>query len=539
LADAVVLRSGGRSCALCAEGRSARRHRLFDSPPDGEYREQFGASTDYVEAQDVGALLAPPRPTTPHAQPAKAGFLNVPLLDFSEPAVQASFQDALRDVAGDLGAHFRLDIEGGGGGKLEVQTCINPARASQVLGYVELGEIADAERTVANAARAFDDWRETPAQERARLCMRAADLMSERRQRLAALEVFEVGKNWREADADVAEAIDYLRYYAQQMLALAAAIRPFAIRASRIIWSMSRAAWPVVIAPWNFPLAILTGMTAAALVSGNPAIMKPAAPSTLLAVAVAEHPARGRFPRNVCQLIPGSGTEVGAFLVDHRRSRSSPSPARAKSGCRSCSTRPWCIPDSAKSNGVVCEMGGKNAIIVDRDADLDEAVLHTLQSAFGYQGRNARQLRASSSSVRRTIGLCRGSPKRSTVTSMARPTIRRTSSVRSLRSCAEAHRRLRRGGARRRTPGVSRQSAERRILCSATIFTGIEAGHRLAREEIFGPVLAVMRAGEFGQALEMALDSDFALTGGVLLPAARAHRARTAAISRGQLIYQP
>jgi RHH-type proline utilization regulon transcriptional repressor/proline dehydrogenase/delta 1-pyrroline-5-carboxylate dehydrogenase len=470
----------------------------------------------YVEAQDVGALLAPPRPVMAPAQPQKAGFVNVPLLDFSEPAVQASFQDALRDVARDFGAHWRLDIEGGAGGKLEVQTCINPARANEALGYVELAEIAHAERAVANAARAFDDWRETPAQERARLCMRAADLMSERRQRLAALEVFEVGKNWREADADVAEAIDYLRYYAQQMLALSGRHPTICYpgEPNHMVYEPRGVA--VVIAPWNFPLAILTGMTAAALVSGNPAIMKPAAPSTLLAVQLLNILREAGFPRKVCQLIPGSGTQVGARLVDHPQVAIIAFTGSREVGLSILQHAAVVHPGQREVKRVVCEMGGKNAIIVDRDADLDEAVLHTLQSAFGYQGQKcsaaSRVIVVGQAHDRFVSRLTEaldcyvyGAPDEPA--HIFGPVITEAAQKR-LEGYVEVGRSEGRLAYRGKAPSGG-------FYVAPAIFTGIEAGDRLAREEIFGPVLSVMRAGDFGRALETALDSDFALTGGV------------------------
>ena len=171
--------------------------------------------------------------------------------------------------------------------------------------------------TSANAVRAFSDWRETPAERRVQMCLRAADLMSERRQRLAALEVFEVGKNWREADADVAEAIDYLRYYAYQMQALAGRHPTLCYPGETNHMAYEPRGVAVVIAPWNFPLAILTGMTTAALVAGNPAIMKPAGPSTLVALQLLEILREAGLPRDVCQLLPGNGPEIGAYLVEH------------------------------------------------------------------------------------------------------------------------------------------------------------------------------------------------------------------------------
>jgi RHH-type proline utilization regulon transcriptional repressor/proline dehydrogenase/delta 1-pyrroline-5-carboxylate dehydrogenase len=471
----------------------------------------------YVEAQDVGQLLKQPQPPATAPAPAAAtGFQSMPLLDFSRPAVQASFRQALNDVARDFGKAWPLDIAGSAKGRLEVQSCINPARPSQVLGSVELGEIAHAEQAIANAVRAFDGWRETPAERRAELCLRAADLMSERRKHLAALEVFEVGKNWREADADVAEAIDYLRFYAQQMQALAGRHPTicYSGEPNHLVYEPRGVA--VVIAPWNFPLAILTGMTTAALVAGNPAIMKPAGPSTLLALQLLQILRDAGIPRDVCQLIPGNGPQIGAHLVDHKDVAIIAFTGSREVGLSILQRAAMVHPGQREVKRVVCEMGGKNAIIVDRDADLDEAVLHTLLSAFGYQGQKcsaaSRVIVVGEVHDRFVARLAEaldcytyGAPE--DPTNIFGPVIT-GAAQRRIEGYVEVGRSEGRLAYRGKVRGEG-------FYVAPAIFTGIEPGHRLAREEIFGPVLSVMRAGDFESAMAMALDSDFALTGGV------------------------
>ena len=471
----------------------------------------------YVDAQNVRLLLTPPRPSTPIPTQEKVGFESAPLLDFSRLAVQTSFREALRDVARDFGRRWPLEIAGDSGGRLELQTCLNPARPSQVLGLVELGEIAHAERAVANAVRAFDGWRETSAEQRAQLCLRAADLMNERRTRLAALEVFEVGKNWREADADVAEAIDYLRYYARQMQALAGWHPTICYpgETNHLVYEPRGVA--VVIAPWNFPLAILTGMTTAALVAGNPAIMKPAGPSTLLALQLLELLREAGFPRDVCQLIPGNGPQVGAHLVDHPQVAIIAFTGSREVGLSILQRAAVVHSGQREVKRVVCEMGGKNAIIVDRDADLDEAVLHTLLSAFGYQGQKCSaasrviavgeklQERFAARLAEALDCYVYGAPEDPVhvfgpvITATARQRIENYVEVGRNEGCL-----LYRG-----------KVSDQGFYVAPAIFTGIEPHHRLAREEIFGPVLSILHAADFESALGMALDSDFALTGGV------------------------
>lgn len=471
----------------------------------------------YVEAQNVAQLLKQPQPAAASSTPpAPHEFASTPLLDFSRLAVQASFREALAGVARDFGEAWPLEIAGSAKKPLEVQSCINPARPDQVLGTVELGEIAHAEQAIANAVRAFDGWRETPAEQRAQICMRAADLMTERRQRLAALEVFEVGKNWREADADVAEAIDYLRFYAQQMQTLAGRHPTICYpgEPNHLVYEPRGVA--VVIAPWNFPVAILTGMTTAALVAGNPAIMKPAGPSTLLALQLLQILRDAGIPRDVCQLIPGNGPQIGAHLVDHKDVAIIAFTGSREVGLSILQRAAVVHPGQREVKRVVCEMGGKNAIVVDRDADLDEAVLHTLLSAFGYQGQKcsaaSRVIVVGEAHDRFVSRLAEaldcysyGPPE--DPMNVFGPVITATAQ-RRIEGYVEIGRSEGRLAYRGKVP-------EEGFYVAPAIFTGIDPGHRLAREEIFGPVLSVMRAGSFDSAIAMALDSDFALTGGV------------------------
>jgi RHH-type proline utilization regulon transcriptional repressor/proline dehydrogenase/delta 1-pyrroline-5-carboxylate dehydrogenase len=470
----------------------------------------------YVEAQDVRLLLAAPQPIVAESKPALSGFQSTPLLDFSRPDIQQSFRESLNQVAADLGKRWPLQIDGVPHTNMQVQKCINPAQPEQVLGLVELGEVAHAEQAVANAAHAFEAWRETPAERRAQLCLRAADLMQERRQRLAALEVFEVGKNWREADADVAEAIDYLRFYAQQMLSLAGDHPTICYPGETNHLTYEARGVAVIIAPWNFPLAILTGMTSAALVAGNPAIMKPAGPSTLIALQLVELLREAGFPPGVCQIIPGNGPEVGAFLVDHPKVAIIAFTGSREVGLSILQRAAVVHPGQREVKRVVCEMGGKNAIIIDRDADLDEAVLHTLLSAFGYQGQKcsaaSRAIVVGDLHQRFADRLAEaldcytyGAPE--DPSHVFGPVITAAAKTR-IEGYVEVGRAEGRLLYRGKVP-------DQGFYVAPTIFTAIEPQHRLAREEIFGPVLSVMRARNFEDALQMALDSDFALTGGL------------------------
>ncbi|MEO8008141.1 MAG: proline dehydrogenase family protein, partial [Betaproteobacteria bacterium] len=341
----------------------------------------------YAEGRDARVLLAPPRPTAVVATHAETNaFANTALLDFSRSDVRSHFKLALDSVRDQRGREYSLAIHGAKpAGAFE--PAINPADPDDVLGRVEMATPAHAEQAVANALEAFAGWRETPAAQRLGLCLRAAGIMLRRREELAAWQVFEVGKNWREADADVAEAIDYLRYYAQEMARLDG-WQPTALfpgETNHLCYEPRGVA--VVIAPWNFPLAILTGMTAAALVSGNTAIMKPAGPARLIALQLLDVLREAGVPARVCQLLPGRGDQVGQRLVEHPDVALIAFTGSREAGLSILGRAAGLAPGQQQLKRVVCEMGGKNAIIVDADADLDEAVLQTLHSAFGYQGQ--------------------------------------------------------------------------------------------------------------------------------------------------------
>ena len=246
--------------------------------------------------------------------------------------------------------------------------------------------IADAERAIETATRFFPQWRATPAEERAEILRRAAEVMRRRRWELAAWEVFEVGKGWREADADVAEAIDYLDYYAHEMLRLAAPRETQALPSETNVYFYEPRGVAAVIAPWNFPLAILTGMTAAALVTGNCALMKPAEQSPVMALQLLDIFAKPDCPtaRANCSKAAARSARISCaqpkiHLIAFTGSR--------EVGLEIMREAYTHRPGQAHVKRVVCEMGGKNAVIVDNDADLDEAVVHIIDSAFGYQGQ--------------------------------------------------------------------------------------------------------------------------------------------------------
>ena len=474
----------------------------------------------YADRKDIGALIkAPARPLerdddTPELSAARADlaqpFRNEPPIDFSQPDNRLGFAKALEEVR----EHFKKSRvrKRSSGSWLE---SVNPADPKEVVGQVRVASIDQAEAAIESAARFFPKWRATPATERAKLLVKAAAIMRKKRWQLAAWEVFEVGKGWREADGDVTEAIDYLEYYAREMLRLSAPRQTQQLPGETNIYFYQPRGVAAIIAPWNFPLAILTGMTAAALVTGNCALMKPAEQSPILAEHLLAILREAGFPQDACQLLQGGG-EIGAHLV-----RSAQVHLIAFTGSREVGLEILREAHTHRAGQnhvkrVVCEMGGKNALIIDADADLDEAVVHIIDSAFGYQGQKCS---AASRVIlldeiydrllARLIGAARslkiGAPE--DPRNVLGPVIDDTARDR----IAEY---IRLG--KKSAECVLEMAAPRDgFFVGPVIFGDVEPSSRIAQEEIFGPVLSALRARDFDHALEIANDSAFALTGGI------------------------
>ncbi len=314
-------------------------------------------------------------------------FRNEPPVDFTIEANRQAMRDAIGDVRTELGRHYPLVIDGQQVDTHQRIVSLNPSHRLQVVGESASAGEADADRAVAAAHRTWPAWADKPAGERADFLRRAAQVMRRRRYELAAWEMFECGKIWREADADVCEAIDFCEYYALGRETMAAT-HGVDVPGEENRFEYIPRGVTAVISPWNFPLAILTGMTTAALATGNTVVMKPAEQSPVVAAKLMEIFAESGLPHGVLNYLPGPGETAGARLVEHPDVA-----AIAFTGSRAVGLRinARAAEVSLTSRGsvkhVIAEMGGKNAIIVDDDADLDEAVLGVMKSAFGYQGQ--------------------------------------------------------------------------------------------------------------------------------------------------------
>lgn len=468
------------------------------------------------EEADPEAALARPEPSKPGPRDTEVPFRNEPHAEFHLPRERERMSAAIDGVRGAFGKTYSLVI---GGEERETGEWIAvrpPAHPRELLGRVARAGAAEAEAAVAAAKAVFPDWRDTPGRERAAILRRAAAIMAERRFELAAVEIFESAKPWREADGDITEAIDFLRYYALQAEALSDGedLSLVPAETNRLISEGRGVA--AIIAPWNFPLAIITGMAAGALAGGCTVVLKPAEQSPIIASHLASILAEAGVPPGAVNYCPGPGSVVGEALVTH------PDVAMiAFTGSNAVGTRIYeqaarVAPGQPGLKRVIAELGGKNAIIVDDDADLDQAVEGTLTSAFGYAGQKcsacSRVIVVGSAYEEFRARLAAGveslvvGPPEDPYTFVP-PVIsaKAKEAIEGYIAIGEREGKLVGCGA----------SHEGGHYVAPHVFEEVPPGSRLSCEEVFGPVLALYRAADFEGALALALDSPFALTGGV------------------------
>ncbi len=478
----------------------------------------------YAENHSIEAMLAPPMPASGeqagaaqngYAPELQRDFANTPIADFSQEPVRDAFKGALSEVRGELGREYALP---GRGGWL-IST--NPAHPVEEVGRVQTARPEQVEAVVAEAEAGFHLWRALPTIERARMLRAAARLIGSHRARFAAWEVLEAGKNWREADADVAEAVDGLNYYAAQIEALDGWRTNHDYPGERNDSCFEAVGPTAIIAPWNFPLAILAGMSAAALAAGCSVILKPASLTPVIAWHYRQALLEAGLPEGAVQWLPGTGGDVGRQLVSHPAVAAIAFTGSREVGLAILEQAHARIPGQRRLKRVVCEMGGKNAIIVDEDADLDEAVPGILASAFGYQGQKC-------SAASRVIAV--GAVHDKLVKRLADaldaheygppedpayvlgPLIDGAAVEKAERYVEIGHQEGRLAYRGRLPSADKRQGGH---YFAPAIFTGIQPHHHLACEEIFAPILAVLQARDFDDALDLAMDSDYALTGGL------------------------
>ncbi|QJW99785.1 L-glutamate gamma-semialdehyde dehydrogenase [Frigoriglobus tundricola] len=449
-----------------------------------------------------------------HRPPA---FVNDPLTDFSVEANRAAMKAALDRVRTEFGRTYPIVIDNKPLPVTKTLDRENPSRKTELVGKVAMATVEQANAAVKSSLAAFDGWRDTPVEERAALLHRVAEQFRTRRFELSAWIVFETGKPWRESDADVAEAIDFCEYYAAEMLKLGTPQhRDVPGEDNRYFYEPRGVA--VIIAPWNFPLAILTGMATAALVAGNTIILKPAEQSSIVGAKLMECLQAAGVPPGVANFLPGDGEEIGPTLVRH------PDVALiAFTG--SLKVALIINEEASKTPGgqnfvkkVIAEMGGKNAVIVDADADLDEAVKGVVDSAFGYGGQKCS---AGSRAIvldgiyDQFLARLVEATKSLTVKAADDP----GSSLGPVIDAEARTRILKFIEAGKKEAKLAHQTdlgalAEQGYFVPPTIFSDVPENASVAQDEIFGPVLSVLRAKDLDDALRIANGTKYALTGG-------------------------
>ena len=479
----------------------------------------------YADGMSVDALLAEPAPPAgqkestglEHIQPMDpvTGFRNHPMLDFALDSHRTQMAAAIETVRGQLGLTVPAVIGSDTLTTPETLANIDPSNG-QKIAAITLADVGLADRAVSVARTAAPAWAATAPAARADLLHRAAQAMAKRRHELAAWMVFEVGKSWREADGDVCEAIDFCNYYALEMKRLASARRLGHVAGELNLMFYRPRGVAAVIAPWNFPLAILTGMTMAAAVTGNTVIVKPAEQSSVIAYKMMEVLREAGFPPGVVNFLPGVGEVVGKHLVEHPHTDVIAFTGSMQVGLQILASAGTTHPAQLHPKKVVCEMGGKNAIIVDADADLDEAIKGVVGAAFGFQGQKCSacsrvvvhascydEFRARLVEATRSLEI---GPAHDPAFAIG-PVVDAEAKAK-IESYIEL-------GKQEGKLLVQREAPDVGTFVGPTVFEEIAPDARLAQEEIFGPVLALMRAENFDEALAIANGTRFALTGGV------------------------
>jgi 1-pyrroline-5-carboxylate dehydrogenase len=440
-----------------------------------------------------------------------------PYSDFTDPANRATYQAALAAVASELGREAPVVI---GGRNVATDTTIvsvNPARPNQVVGVAGSASREIAVDALESAWDAFPSWSGTPAAERAEVIHRIGDVMARHKFELAAWMTFEAGKNYAESEADVAEAIDFCRYYAHQALRLAEPVPVGEYPGETNDSFLVAMGAGVAIPPWNFPVAILVGMAVGPVAAGNTVIVKPASNTAVLGARFVEMATEAGLPPGVINFVPGSGGEIGDTLVDHPRTRFINFTGSKEVGLRIAKRSATVHPGQHWLKRAFMEMGGKDAIIVDETADLDAAADGVVRSAYGFQGQKcsacSRLIAVDAVHddlldrvIDRVTALEIGSPEQNVAVGPVISAAQHRAILSEIQM-GEHEARLVAGGKPVDLDGG--------YYIQPTVFADVNPHARLAQHEIFGPVLSVIRASDFDDALTIANDTEFGLTGGL------------------------
>ena len=445
-------------------------------------------------------------------------YRNEPFTDFTKEENAKAMRAAIEKVKSQLGRDYPLII-----GDERINTdakleSINPANRTQVVGRFSKATKELATQAVNIAYETFKSWRNTPAKERAELLFRVADIMRERKHELSAWMIHEVAKTWPEADGDTAEAIDFCEFYGREMLRYSGDQPLVQIPGEDSQLDYVPLGVGAVIPPWNFPLAIMAGMTAAAVVTGNTVVLKPSSDAPTIAFKFFEILEEAGMPAGVVNFMTGSGAEVGDVVVDHPKTRFVAFTGSKEVGLRVNERAAKVNEGQIWIKRVVAEMGGKDAIVVADDANLDDAATGVVQSAFGFQGQKCSACSRAIIDEKVYDQMIEKIVERTAKINLSDPTDVSTSmsavindkAFKSINSYIEKGKSE--GG---RVVFGGGSDGEQGFFIEPTVIADVKPGATVEQEEIFGPVLAVIKAKDYDDALNIANDTQFGLTGSV------------------------
>lgn len=452
------------------------------------------------------------------SEPSYSAFRNATLANFAESEDRRKMAEAIETVKKKLGRAYRfgdgqvVDSQAGG-----FEASLNPSQPDQIVGYVQFASEEQTMDALARCDRARSTWRSTSVEDRALLLDRLADTLEDQRWELSAWMVFEAGKNWREADADVCEAIDFCRFYAREAISLFKERVTQDVEGERNLLFYQPRGLACVIAPWNFPLAILVGMSVASLATGNCTLIKPAEQCSVIACLFAQALKAVGFPEGSFFLLPGVGEKIGPLLVDDHRVDLICFTGSVPVGLGIIETASRMPKKSQRGvKKVIAEMGGKNALIVDEDADPDEAVLGAVHSAFGFQGQKCSALsrlivheKIYEHFVDRFV-----EATKSLKMGPAHDPQFQIGPVIDLEAKTRIEKVIKAAESRLKALLVTKDSPEQGYFVGPALFVVEEESDPLFQDEIFGPVVGIMKVKDLDEALRVANSTRFALTGG-------------------------
>ena len=495
------------------------RRLLENTSNEGFMRQSFieGADAERLLKRPEQATGKPPKEKKKSTKGDLEPFVNDPTFDYSIPELRKRMEKALAKMRKSFGKELPVVVNGKEIKTGKILDSVNPSHTEQVVARQHQAGMDEAEAAITAAREYFPTWRDTPPWERAQVLIRAAKIMRERRHDLNALLVYEAGKPWREADADVVEAIDFMEYYAREAIRVTTPLKMQGhLPGEENVFFYEPRGVAIVIAPWNFPMAILTGMTTAALVAGNCVLVKPSRQTSAIGYALYEILREAKAPAGAIHFMPGPGYKVGQFLIDHRETDLIAFTGSMEVGLNLITSAAVVHEGQRNVKGIICEMGGKNAVIVDYDADLDEAVAGVVYGAFGYAGQKCSACSrvvvhdaCYDAFVSRLIEAVRSIK----VGDAAEPgtycpPVIDVSAQKTIQEYIEI-------GKTEGTVLIERETPTGGTFVGPVVIGDLDSKARIVQEEIFGPVLSVLRARDFDEAVELALDSRFGLTGGL------------------------